>query len=74
MDAVVQKPKKSVSLTRDELKKLRRYVKGQSQTKAALSLGVGREVLLRVLLVGSGSEETINILRNSEALQTNIAP
>lgn len=56
--------RKSVALTADEKKALRQYTKKfQSVTEAADDIGVSRQVLFRVLLAGSGSQEKIEIIR-----------
>lgn len=56
--------RKSSPLKTAELTKLKRFVSKQtSVTEAAELIGVPRNVLDRVLLVGSGSPENITIIR-----------
>lgn len=55
---------KSVPLTPEELESLREYRSGfDSEVACALSLGVDRLVLNRVMLVGSGSQDYIKKIR-----------
>lgn len=66
MDTIPQ-PKirrRSVRLTPDELSSLKRLLKQYpSQQEVADIIGISREVLGRVLLVKSGSSETIEKIR-----------
>lgn len=56
--------RKSIKLTKDELKALKAYRKGfDTEVECALSIGIDRLVLNRVLLVGSGSQITIEKIR-----------
>jgi len=58
---------KSVRLSRDELKKLKAYRKGfNTAISCAEAIGIPRTVLLRILLVGSGSPD--NISKVTEAI------
>jgi predicted DNA-binding protein (UPF0251 family) len=60
--------RKSVKLTPEELKALKKYRRSYSTTvECALTIGIDRMVLDRVLLVGSGSEDTIKKI--NETLQ-----
>jgi hypothetical protein len=70
------KKRKSVPLTREELKSLREYRNGfDSEVACALSLGVDRLVLNRVMLVGSGSQDYIKkIRRKISRLKDNTEP
>jgi len=61
--ASFKKPK-SVPLTKDELKALKRYRKGfETEVDCAVSIGIDRLVLNRVMLVGSGSPDTIEKIK-----------
>ena len=56
--------KKSEPLTKQEKRALKEYrAKFGTATDAAISLGISREVLIRVSLAGSGSPSTINKIR-----------
>lgn len=56
--------RKSVKLTKEELKALKAYRKGfDTEVECALSIGIDRLVLNRVQLVGSGSQITIEKIR-----------
>lgn len=61
---VVPGRRKSVSLTKDEWQALKRYRKQfNTEVECAISIGIDRLVLNRVLLKGSGSPETIAKIR-----------
>lgn len=52
--------RKSVRLTADAFKALKRYRKAfTTEVECAETIGIKRETLNRVLLIGSGSPETI---------------
>lgn len=56
--------RRSVRLTPDELANLKKLLKQYpSQTEVAEVIGISREVLTRVLIVKSGSSETIDKIR-----------
>jgi len=58
------KKKKSVLLSPDEMKKLKKYRKPfHTDVDFAADMGIGRATILRVLLLGSGSEATIKKVR-----------
>ena len=59
------KPKKSVPLTAGELKALNNLVDRIGMIEATFTVRVSREVLTRVLLVGSASERTITTIRQN---------
>ena len=60
----MERVKKSVKLTSDELKAYKKWAAKQgTQIDAAAMLGVNRLTLNRVMLTGSGSQETINKIR-----------
>lgn len=65
MDATTAtKRKKSQPLTRAELKSLKAYRAGfNTEVDCAISIGVDRLVLNRVMMVGSGSPETIDKIK-----------
>jgi predicted DNA-binding protein (UPF0251 family) len=56
--------RRSVKLIPDELKALKAYRKQfDTEVECAESIGIKREVLGRVMLLGSGSPETIDKIR-----------
>lgn len=60
----IPKRRKSVRLTKEELKALKDFSKSfNTGVEAAEALGIDRAVMLRVLLVGSGSPETIEKIK-----------
>ena len=63
---VTTRKKKSEPLTKDELAALKAYCKGfHTIIDCAEAIGIGRVVLDRVILVGSGSPETISKIREA---------
>lgn len=55
-----------ITLTTDELNKLRvLYNRAENKTQLAISLGIGREVLARMVVTGSGREENIKKIRKA---------
>lgn len=65
MDAsTIARKRKSEPLTKRELKALKTYrTRFSTEVDCALSIGIDRLVLGRVILVGSGSPETIAKIR-----------
>jgi hypothetical protein len=60
------KPPKTVELTASELKKLKAYRKGfYTEVDCAVSIGIDRLVLNRVMLVGSGAPKSIEKIRET---------
>jgi hypothetical protein len=58
--------RKSEPLSTDEKKELKQYAKRfTAQLDCAEAIGISREVLIRVLLAGSGSPETISKIRET---------
>ena len=58
--------RKSVKLTQDEFKALKKFRKGfDTGVDCAIEIGIDRVVLDRVLTVGSGSEETVGKIRET---------
>lgn len=58
--------RKSEALTKDEFAALKQYAKGFTTTiDCAESIGINRNVLDRVLIVGSGSPDTIEKIRTT---------
>ena len=56
--------RKSVKLSKEEWSQLKRYRKGfDTEVEAAISLGVDRTVLNRIILIGSGSPESVDKIR-----------
>lgn len=65
-DVTTKIKRRSVRLTPDELANLKKLLKQYpSQTEVAEVIGISREVLNRVLLVKSGSSETIEKIRTT---------
>ena len=62
----IKKARKSVPLTERQMLMLKRFVaRFEKQTQAAVSLGVDRNVLNRLLVYGTAHESTVNtILKN----------
>lgn len=61
----IPKRRKSVRLTKEELKALKEFTKPfNTGVEAAEALGIDRAVMLRVILVGSGAPETIEKIRS----------
>lgn len=57
--------RKSVALTKEELKALKEYRKKfNTSVECAITLKIDRLVLNRVILVGSGSPETIEKIKS----------
>jgi predicted DNA-binding protein (UPF0251 family) len=64
MATATSKPPKSVVLSKDELKALRKYfTKFLTGVRCAETIGIHRNVLDRVLVMGRGSVETIGKIR-----------
>lgn len=63
-DTKTPKPAKTVALTKEEQKKLKAY-RGRFYTEVdcAISIGIDRLVLNRVMLVGSGAPKSIEKIR-----------
>ena len=56
--------KKSEALTKDEFKALKKYRSlFGSEEACAVSIGIGRTVLNRILLAGSGHPDTVSKVR-----------
>jgi predicted DNA-binding protein (UPF0251 family) len=56
----------SVALTKDELAALKLYRKGfVTEVECALSIGVDRNVLNRIMAFGSGSPESISKIKSA---------
>jgi predicted DNA-binding protein (UPF0251 family) len=56
--------RKSELLTKDEFSSLKKYVISQhTVTDAAYAIGINRQTLDRVLIIGSGSPETVQAIR-----------
>jgi len=63
-----EQKRKSVRLSKEEIKALGKYVKTTpSLIEAAIEIGIDRNVLGRVLIVGSGSPATIDKIRQKLA-------
>lgn len=61
---IPDRKRKSVKLTKPELSALKLYRKKyNTSVECAISIGIDRVVLDRVILVGSGSPETITKIR-----------
>lgn len=58
--------RKSVALTKDEISALKQYAKKfHTGVECAESIGIHRNVLDRVLAIGSGSPETIDKVKEA---------
>lgn len=58
-----EKPKKSIELTKHQVKLLKSKCNGfPTMVEAAINIGVGRETLMRVIEVGRCNEITYNKL------------
>ena len=65
----IEKQKRSVSLSKDEIKFLKDIEKkAESTTAAAISLGISKDVLSRTIAFGSCSEKTYNKLFQKETV------
>ena len=58
----INRPKKSVPLTEKEIYSLSEFKKDKTWFQASMEAGISREVLDRVISVGSCSEKTYNKL------------
>ena len=68
MQTATTRKRKSEPLTRDEAVALKKYYKSfHTAADCADAIGISREVLGRVMLVGSGSPETIEKIRTAIA-------
>lgn len=61
----ISRPKKSVKLTEKEMTAFKKFLKNKTWFQSSMELQISREVLARVLSNGSGSEKTINTLRQN---------
>lgn len=69
----IERRRKSELLTKEEHRALNKYINTfHTVTDAADSIGVSRQTLDRVKIIGSGSPENIQIIR--EVLQSIMAP
>lgn len=56
----------SVSLTKEEMKALNQYRKGfVTEVECALSIGIDRNVLSRIMTFGSGSPDSVEKIKSS---------
>ena len=63
-NTIQKKPARSVSLTKDELLRLKKYYKGfDTGVDAGIAIGVDRSSLDRIINYGSGSEKYITRIR-----------
>lgn len=65
MDLAINRPKRSIKLEPEELKRLRSFLKTKTPLEASLELQVYRETLIRVSKFGSGAEKTIKTIREN---------
>ena len=66
MNNTISPPKRSNKLSKDEVKALKNFCKNfQTEVDCALAIGIDRNVLARVRMIGSGSEVTISRIRES---------
>lgn len=69
MNNTISPPKRSIKLSQDEKKKLKNFCKTfDTEVNCALAIGIDRNVLARIRIIGSGSEHTVSKIR--EALQS----
>ena len=62
--------RKSIRLSPDEFKALKRYRKAfATEVECAEAIGISRVVLNRVLLLGSGSPDTIRRIKEVKAVK-----
>jgi hypothetical protein len=72
MNTTINPPKRSIKLSKEEKKALKNFCKTfQTEVDCALSIGIDRNVLSRVRMLGSGSEHTISKIRESLGKQQN---
>lgn len=65
MSTYITTSRKSEKLTADERKALKQYRKGfDTEVECAVSIGIDRLVLNRVLLIGSASPATVGKIRS----------
>lgn len=63
---MITSKRKSEALTKDEFASLKKYSKGfRTIVECAETIGISREVLDRLLVVGSGSPATIEKVRSA---------
>lgn len=68
------KPKRSISLSEDEINTLKVFHKRfPTEVELALKIGIDRNVLSRVIQVGSGSQNTVTRIRKFLKRETNLA-
>jgi len=65
MELTTNRPRRSVKLTVEEKKALKAFLKGKTGFEASMVLKVQREVIHNVVSRGSGSEKTINLIRQN---------
>jgi len=66
MNTTINRPKRSIKLSQEELKSLKKYCKKfDTEVNQALAIGIDRNELARVKLVGSGNENTITKIRET---------
>lgn len=64
MEIISTRRRRSEALTNDEFKALKKYINScPTLIDAAESIGIKRQVLERVKIIGSGSPETIQAIR-----------
>lgn len=64
----ITRKRKSEKLTTDERKALKQYRKGfDTEVACAVSIGIDRLVLNRIMMTGSGSPESIEKIRTAIA-------
>ena len=69
----INKTRKSVALTKDEWKGLKKYRSGFiTSIECAAAIGIERGPLDRILLIGTGSEASINVIRRMLAGEANL--
>jgi DNA-binding phage protein len=67
---MITSKRKSEALTRDEFSSLKKFAKNfRTVVECAEAIGISREVLDRLLVVGSGSPATISKVRSALSLK-----
>lgn len=65
MELAITKPKRSMKLKPSEWKRLKAMLNEMTPLQASMVLGVYRETIIRVALIGSGAEKTIIKIRQN---------
>jgi hypothetical protein len=67
---IIEKPKRSIELTKEQIKWLSSQIKKhESITAAGISLGISKDVLSRTMAFGSCSEKTYKTLFSDSSIR-----